>query len=295
MREPRGPVEGSPARAPSRSLRPYPGHIGFASHAGDIRIGVVVPFDFGVDWQYWGYVPKDVSLHFTRTPYTPLGVGVALSEVVSQPETIDRAVRALRAIDPAVVAYACSSGSFVGGLASEYRLRQAILEAGAPSAVTTSGAMLSALETCGARRVAVATPYSRLLTDRLVGFLEDAGYDVVSTVYLGLQERIADVDQATICDLVRRAHSPEADAMFVSCTGLRTLGVVASLEAEIGRPVLTANQVTLWSALRAAGALRSAEGEPVLGDEDPMAWSTAMLLTAGRETGAPDDPWAAAG
>lgn len=295
MHEPRGPMEGPSARVPSRRLHPYPGRVRFAPHAGDIRIGVVVPFDFGVDWQYWGYVPKDVSLHFTRTPYTPLDVGVALAEVVSQPETVDHAVRALRAIDPTVVAYACSSGSFVGGLAGEHRLRQAILEAGAPSAVTTSSATIDALATCGARRVAVATPYSRLLTDRLVGFLEEAGHDVVSAVYLDLQQRIDDVDQGTICDLVRRAHSPEADAMFVSCTGLRTLGVVASLEAEIGRPVLTANQVTLWGALRAADALRSAEGEPVLGDEDPMAWSTAMLLTAGRDTGTSDDPWAAAG
>lgn len=295
MQEPHRPGGGPPARPSSRPLRPYPDPVRFTPHTGDIRIGVVVPFDFGVDWQYWGYVPKDVSLHFTRTPYTPLDVGVALAEVVSQPETVDRAVRALRAIDPTVVAYACSSGSFVGGLAAEHRLRQAILEAGVPHAVTTSSAMTDALATCGARRVAVAAPYSRLLTERLVDFLEDAGYDVVSAVYLDLQERIDDVDQATICDLVRRAHSPEADAMFVSCTGLRTLGVVASLEAEIGRPVLTANQVTLWGALRAAGALRSAEGEPVLGDEDPMAWSTAMLLTSGRATGTPDDPWAAAG
>lgn len=286
---------GHSAHGPSRVLRPYPGTVRFDAHVGDIRIGVVVPFDFGVDWQYWGYVPKDVSLHFTRTPYTPLGVGVALAEAVSRPDIVDRAVRTLGAIEPTAVAYACSSGSFVDGLSGERRLRQTMLEAGAPRVVTTSGAMLDALHAGGARRVALATPYSRELTDRLAAFLEDGGVEVVSAVYLDLDERIDDVGQETICDLVRRAHSPQADALFVSCTGLRTLGVVAALEAEIGRPVFTANQVTLWGALTAAGALRTAEGEPVLGDGDPMAWSTAMLVGARHIPPTADDPWAAAG
>lgn len=280
-------------RARARS-RPYRDGVRYTDARGRFRIGVVVPFDFGVDWQYWRYVPQDVTLHFTRTPYTPLTVGLDLAHAVSEPAAVEGAVRALGGIEPDVVAYACSSGSFVDGLAGERSLRQTMCQAGAAHAVTTSGAAVEALRACGTRRVAVASPYTPELTDELAGFLEEAGFEVVSAVHLGLQSRIADVAPGTIRDLVRQAHSPDADAVFLACTGLRTLGIVAQIEAEIGRPLFTANQVTLWSALRIVGALRPAGKEPVLGDRDPMAWSTTMLVDAARG-GAQAGPRAAAG
>ena len=37
-------------------------------------------------------------------------------------------------------------------------------------------------------------------------------------------------------------------------SALRAIGVIAALEEDLRRPVLTANQVSLWYALRVAGA-----------------------------------------
>lgn len=158
-------------------------------------------------------------------------------------------------------------------------------EAGAPRATTASGAMLDALRACDAVRVAVATPYTDRLTDRLVSFIEEGGLDVVSAVNLGLKTGIASVSQATIADLIRAANRPEADAVFLCCTSLRTFGMIADLEHEVGRPILTSNQVTLWHALWAAGALRMDEAELadsgwILGGGHPMAHSTDLLLKA---------------
>jgi len=53
--------------------------------------------------------------------------------------------------------------------------------------------------------------------------------------------------------LVADTDSPAAEAIFVSCTNLPTYDLIATLETELGKPVLTANQVTMWSALRHAG------------------------------------------
>lgn len=252
----------------------------------DTPIGVIVPFDFGIDWQYWRYVPPNVSLHFTRTPYLRTTVGLQLAKEVGKPTVVARATRALNAIDPVVTVYACSSGSFVRGLEGERDIRRQMLDAGANRAVTTSGATLEALRALGARRVAVASPYTLRLTNRLVAFLEEAGFEVVSAVYLGISTAIALVTRDTVAGLLRRAASPDADAIFVSCTGLRTLGIVAKAEEETGLPILTSNQVTLWAALREAEALPSEPPweviGPVLGDHNPMARSTAMLLDAAR-------------
>lgn len=47
---------------------------------------------------------------------------------------------------------------------------------------------------------------------------------------------------------------PSAQAVVVGGNGLRAVGVIEALEAELGRPVLTANQMLLWGAMAAAGA-----------------------------------------
>ena len=46
---------------------------------------------------------------------------------------------------------------------------------------------------------------------------------------------------------------PEADAIFVTCTQLPTLPMIARLEAEFGKPVVTSNQATVWRCLRHIG------------------------------------------
>lgn len=252
----------------------------------EIAIGAVVPFDFQLDWEYWKYLPQGVSLYFTRTPYVRKPVGITLAKEIGKTSTIMAATRALSSLDPAVTLYACSSGSFIRGIAGEELQRKAMLDAGARRAVTTSGAMVDALRHSGAQRIGIATPYTRSLTSALADFLEEAGFDVVSAHYLGLSSGISAVSQRTIASLVMGAASPDADAVFVSCTALETYGMVAALEREIKRPVFTSNQVSFWAALRAAGALhikRGPDGKPwIMGGGRPMARSTRLLVDAGR-------------
>ena len=217
-------------------------------------VGVVTPFDFALDREIWRWTPPEVNLLLTRTPFVDEPVNIALAEAVSDEEAVRRATRDVLVPEPASVAYACTSGSFVGGLAGEKRLVEAMCAAGAPRAITTSGALLEALEQLGVRRVAVATPYVEEVTLRLADFLAEAGVDVVSQGQLGLDSRIWTVPYDVTEKLVRETDSPAAEAVFVSCTNLPTYDVIAPLERELGKPVLTANQVTLWAALRQAGA-----------------------------------------
>ncbi len=246
----------------------------------EVRVGVIVPFDFGLDWEYWRYLPEGVALYFTRTPHVSTTVGIQLARAVGNPKMVHRAAKTLRALNPASVLYACSSGSFVGGLDGEAAIRQAIIDAGIRRAVTTSSSMAEALEGVNAKRLAVASPYTKKLNQKLVDYLEDDGFRVVSTHYLGIAENMQAVSQRTIGDLVRSAHHPNADAIFVSCTALRTYGLVADMEQEIDTPVFTSNQVSLWAVLKHARAELLDPNRPgwVLGGGQPMARSTEMLI-----------------
>ncbi|HEX6238623.1 MAG TPA: hypothetical protein VFZ68_15585 [Acidimicrobiales bacterium] len=277
-------------RAPSSAMRRYRWRIEYDTSSGDVSVGVVVPFDFSLDWEYWKYLPSGVALHFTRTPHHRRDAGMYLARAAGRPSVVARSARTLMSIDPAAVLYACTSGSYIGGLAGERALRAAMRGVGIRRAVTTSGAAVAALRLSGIHRVALATPYSGSLTRHLVAYLEEAGFEVVSAHYLGLHRGISAVSQTTIMDLVRQTAGSGADAVFVSCTSLRTYGTVAQLEAELGMPVFTSNQVSLWGVLVASGVLPRPPDAPdpdwVLGDADPVATSTRLLMAAAGDAAA---------
>jgi maleate isomerase len=227
-------------------------------------IGVIAPYDFALDRELWRWVPEDVSLHLTRMPYAPLPSTVEMAVHISDPELVAQGVSDVRVVSPLVTAYACTSGSFIGGVAGEAAIRAAMVGAGARAAVTTSGALLSALRHLDVHRIATATPYVAELTVGLSAFLAEAGVEVVASAGLGLTTDIWLVPYEVTARLVRDTDTPDAQALFVSCTNLPTYDVITSLERELGKPVLTANQVTMWSALDAIGRKAVGPGQQLL-------------------------------
>jgi maleate isomerase len=221
------------------------------------RIGVIVPFDMALDREYWQLVPEDVSLHVTRLGIVDLPYGPAHARQVADPDGLVAATRTLVRIAPRVVAFGCASASFVDGLAGEARIRRAIEGAGVPRAVTPSGALLEALADLGARRVALGTPYEDDLGDRLADFLAEGGLEPGRPVNLRYddEEDIVAASAAVVTDLAERAMFPGADALFLACTNLPTVPLLPALRRRLGVPVLSANQVLVWSALRHAGVV----------------------------------------
>lgn len=220
---------------------------------GSVGVGVVAPYDFALDRELWRWVPDAVNLLLTRTPRQSLPVSVGQAEAVSAVSVIQDCTRSLTETSPDVVAYMCTSGSFVRGREGEAGLRRAIEAVGVPRAVTTSGALIDALAALGVRRLAVATPYDDVVTARLRDFLAAFHIEIVACSFLGLTERIWALDYEQVSQLVRGCLVPGAEAVFVSCTNVPTFDILGSLEAQLGLPVLSANQVTLWSALAAVG------------------------------------------
>ncbi|MFG2883890.1 decarboxylase [Streptomyces sp. NPDC048297] len=219
-------------------------------------VGVVAPFDFALDRELWRWVPDDVSLHLTRTPFVPVEVSLDLARLVSEHQTLGEAVRALGAVAPEALAYACASGSFVGGIAGERAMCAHMSRAagGTLPAVTTSGALLEALTELGCGRVALVTPYTVSVTRALEKYVAQAGVRVTGRAYMGLTRHIWKVPYRDVVRMARRAVRPgSADALFISCTNLPTYDVIPQLEAELRIPVLSANQVTMWAALRHLG------------------------------------------
>ncbi|MGK8523326.1 maleate cis-trans isomerase family protein [Nocardia asteroides] len=212
-------------------------------------IGIIAPFDLALERELWRWAPLEVSLHLARTPYEPVPVSLEMAELVSDAAHLTAATRNVLHVEPEVVAYLCTSGSFIKGLAYEKSLRDTICRAGAQDAVTTSGALLEAIRHLNLTRVSVLTPYDEILTHRLHEFLGEAGCSVVRSNHLGLGGGIWKVSYRTIAERIVGADDPDSQAVFVSCTNLPTYDVIEPLEQALGKPVLTANQLTMWACL----------------------------------------------
>lgn len=217
-------------------------------------IGLVAPFDFALDDECWRWLPDGVGLYVTRTARPEeTAVTTELAHEISGVAAVVPAVRSLISAEASSVAYACTSGSFVGGIRGEAELRDVMETAGATNAVTTSGALLLALSELGITRLAIATPYNEELTRSLAAFLEEAGVHVVKVGYLNSERDIMHIGYDSVRAMADLVDHEDAQAIFFSCTNLRTFDLIEELEQRLEKPVLSANQVTIWAALQAGG------------------------------------------
>jgi maleate cis-trans isomerase len=165
----------------------------------------------------------------------------------------------LRRHQPEAVVWACTSGSFVFGWdGATEQVEQLAAATGLPAS-STSFAFVRAALALGVRKVAIAASYPPAVAERFVQFLDAGGIDVVSMSSEGIVTA-AEVGRLPEEDVVRlAAHNdhPDAEALLVPDTAMRTVGLLPRLEEELGKPVLTANQVTVWEGLRLVGDPRS--------------------------------------
>lgn len=168
------------------------------------------------------------------------------------PERLAAGVEELRLAGAEAVVWACTSGSFVFGWDGAHeQVRGLAMAAGLPAS-STSFAFAHALKEVGARRVAVAATYPEDVADHFATFLKAAGAEVLSVRGSGIitAAEVGTWGWDEVLAMARAGDHPDADAVLLPDTALHTAAYVRDLESELGKPVLTANQVTVWEALR---------------------------------------------
>jgi maleate isomerase len=195
--------------------------------------------------------PDEASVHATRVAYVNPTTPENLREM--GPLLSAAAALLVPGEDLAAICYSCTAASVVIG---EEAVAGA-LDLGRPGVpvITPIGAAVTGLRALGARRIAVLTPYLKEATEAVVAHISDAGFDVVASDCLGLSDDrdMARVPGKAILEAARRVDVPEAEALFISCTALPALAVVAEIEALLGKPVVTSNQASIREMRRLAG------------------------------------------
>ena len=178
-------------------------------------------------------------------------------------EGIDLAARQLATTAPDVLVYMCTAGSFAGGQAGNQAIKDRLRTiTGCPQVATTSEAVVEALKGLGVRRVAMLTPYDDDVTGREVDFLGYHEIAVTDFTNLDIEDNL-DRGSVTPEQSFRSATALDhqgADGLFLSCGNIRSIEIIASLEAHTDRPVVTSAQATIWKALRLAGVTEPIDG-----------------------------------
>ncbi len=152
-----------------------------------------------------------------------------------------------------VIAYSCTSASVAMGPAEV----EAQIRKGRPGVqvVTPISAATAAFEACNVTRISLLTPYTEDVTEAMAAFFEDQGVVMLNFAHFILvdDQEMALLTPQGILDAAVEIGHPEADAVFVSCTGIRTAETIKRLEETLGKPVFCSNQCMFWQALRLSG------------------------------------------
>lgn len=172
-----------------------------------------------------------------------------------------------------VIAYACLVAVMARGAgahrAIEERLSAALERSPRqPPVVTSAGALITGLQTLGARRIAMVTPYMRPLAEVTAAYIEGEGIEVAEYVALEVPDNVevGRIPSETIVEHARALCAHDAyDALVLSaCVQMPSLSVVQAVEDEVGIPVMTAATATARQILLALGLEPSIPGAGAL-------------------------------
>jgi maleate isomerase len=217
------------------------------------RIGVLLPSSSTAqEWDIGRALPDHITLHVARMRLNKVDADSTLRVV----QEIETESQKLADVDVDVIIFPATAPSSRNGPGYDQELIGRIEAASGKPATTASTALLEALRVLAIKQIVLGAPWSAVVNQSVAAFLEASGVKVLAQEALGLVQNleIGLLDPQTAYDVGRRVDKPEADAVMLACGNWSTFAIVDRLERELGKPVLTTNQVTLWHALKIIGA-----------------------------------------
>jgi maleate isomerase len=201
------------------------------------------------------------------------GVSLYHSRIASDPEVTAETLARMEAEIPAavrllplapsfdVIGYACTSGATIIGPEKVARAIHTVR----PGVATTDplSAVKAAVRSLQVTRIGFVTPYIAEVSEAMRRNLETSGLRITAFGSFEQSEEhvVAQIAPDSVFDAILDiGGSDECDAVFVSCTNLRSLAVIEAVEAKLGKPVLSSNQAIAWHMIRLAGVTDRPDG-----------------------------------
>jgi maleate isomerase len=221
------------------------------------RLGALVPSGIvAIEPEFNLVLPEGVSCHYHRFSFHGGGENKeVLKDLKKAMEYIADASELITHVRPSVVAMTGTGVTFIGGYGYDQMLIDKMRQRnGNLPTTTTSTSVIDACKRLGIKKLSIAMPYIEEVSKAAIKFVEDNGIKVLDAQWLNKSGfDIAMISKDTLYNLAKEVDKPESEALFISCTSLHTFELIEELECDLGKPVITSNQATIWNMLRLAG------------------------------------------
>ena len=231
-----------------------------------VRLGVLAPHaDVGPESELQAMAPEGVRVHAARVPFGAMTTGGLMDPTIPhaplqafvEPPYIDEAVSLLAAAPIGAIGIGFTSSAYVVGAEGEHKVVDRLMErSGGIPVVATCTSAVAGLRKLNANRIAHFDPpwFDAELNRLGAEYFRSQGFDVVAHMSCGLPSNQRSINPSELFAWIT-SHTPDdAEAVFIGGNGFRTVGIIAALEQDLHRPVLTANQSLLWGLLQAANS-----------------------------------------
>jgi maleate isomerase len=227
------------------------------SNSRPIRIGMIVPSsNTCLEPQTYRILGdrQDVTIHSTRIPVTRIALDDS-SDKQFDSSVMRASAELLATANVDVIAWNGTSGSWLGA-SHDHALVREITDATGIPATTSTLAYLEAFASFSTERIGLFTPYTADVNEAVIASYAREGIKTIDHRHLDLTDnesfgRVTDEEMLPGSLELAAAHP---DALVYLCTNLYGANITADVEARTGVPVLDSVAVTLWHALKLAGA-----------------------------------------
>lgn len=213
------------------------------------RIGIIIPSSNRiVEQELVPLFPPGIGVNIARLRKA----GVPPSDLLP---AIAFAAQSLCDAGCGVIVFQCTASSMEEGVEVNARILETIRKETGRIALTTASALAHAIEVLQVKDLALLTPYSEAVTARQRSYLQEIGLRIVNCEYKNVSSatNFFVLPQEYWLQELMQIATPRAQAYLLSCANLSCMSIIDRAEKQLGRPLLTSNQVILWDSLRQAG------------------------------------------
>jgi maleate cis-trans isomerase len=153
---------------------------------------------------------------------------------------------------PDLVVYGCTAAGFLAGPEGNARIVGDLGRSTGAPVISTAESMVEALRHSRVRSTAIVTPYLPPVNQGLIGYLAACGIEVetLASFLCETTDALGAITQAQVMEKALATVTPKSQALFIACSQLPTLEIIAPLRECLGIPVWSSVQATGWAVTR---------------------------------------------
>jgi len=227
--------------------------VDYAPYGWRGKIGLIyIASAYSMEVEFMNMAPEGVTTHTTRIALSEKPDHFTIDDLSSLKDDVMKATELLAQAPLHAIAFGCTSGSFVNGINYDRETIEEMEKIANIPCTTTANAVVEAFKALQVKKVAIATPYANDVNELAHQYFTDSGIYITNITGLGIRNdySISSLDTHSIYKMAVEANTEDAEAVFISCTGLSAANLIEVLEEDLQKPVITSNQATFWHSLR---------------------------------------------